>query len=107
MKRFFQGLLGALGLVCLELFLVALWKRREFASVWEVELGSVWLLPSALVLALVASGVGVLLYALLERSPRAAERVALALLVGLAGTGVGYGVGGGRHLAEAGIRLLF
>ncbi len=107
MRRFLDGLLGAFGLLLVELAVVLLWRRREFASVWEVELGSAWLLPSALLIVLAASAVSLVLYELVLRTQRAPERVVLTLLTFGAGTALGYGVGGGRHLADPGVRLLF
>ncbi|MEP7050393.1 MAG: sulfatase-like hydrolase/transferase [Pseudomonadota bacterium] len=80
-------------------------SAREVASVWELEWGLLWLLPTLLAASGVLFILGAFLAWFLEQS--AAARPVRALLAALgagAGAVVAYGVGGGRHLATLAAR---
>ena len=67
LERFWLALAGAALLVTAEFFAVAFLVRRDLASVWEVELGGLWLAPSALVLVVMGAVVGAVLHAVTRR----------------------------------------
>jgi arylsulfatase A-like enzyme len=99
LDRVCRALLAVWALTALELLAVGLVAHREFASIWELENGAFLLAPSAFAF---TSGFGLLgagLAALLWIGDRPAQRIALTALFGLFGAAVGWGVGGGRHLA--------
>ncbi len=98
-SRALVGLWAALGVVSLELVVVLTWERVSLVNAWELVLGSLGLLPALVCLAALAGAGGVLLTALLAAARVRSARGTLALIVGLAVGGVGWGVGGGRHLA--------
>ncbi|MCB9586781.1 MAG: sulfatase-like hydrolase/transferase [Polyangiaceae bacterium] len=92
--------IGAAWLVlALELCAVTLLGQRRFASVWEIQFGSLWLAPTALGLAGACGVAGAGLGSLLRRDSLAARRL-FASLIGLGATAAAWSVGGGRHLAE-------
>ncbi|MEZ4233716.1 MAG: sulfatase-like hydrolase/transferase [Polyangiaceae bacterium] len=98
------GIAAAWLVLAIELCVVALQQR--FASVWEIQFGSLWLAPTALALAGGCGLLGASLGALLRRGTRSAHGV-LALVVGIGAGVAGWSVGGGRHLAEPVRRLGF
>ena len=78
-------------------------ESRRVASIWEAERGLLWLAPTLFTLATVVGLLGALFDLALEpKGPLA--RGALAATVGLAAAALGWGVGGGRHLASIGAR---
>ncbi len=95
------GLLGAWLLLAVELLVVGALGRRQIASVWELELGTLWLLPTALCAANALGALGTLLYWTFIRADRPLERALHALGWATLAAGIAYGVGGGRHLATA------
>jgi hypothetical protein len=107
LERLPAALLGVWGLLVVELCTVAVIKRRELASIWELELGAFWLSPTAALLAAPAALSGLGLYLLLERAERRVPRSSLALIATFAAGALGFGVGGGRHLAEPATRSGF
>jgi hypothetical protein len=106
-RRWPGALLAVWGLLSLELFAIALARRSELASVWELELGALWLAPTLAVIAAASAVVGLGIEALLERAEAPGPRSALALLTTFAAGGLGWGVGGGRHLAHGATRSGF
>jgi arylsulfatase A-like enzyme len=102
------GAAASLLLLLLELTLVLLVRRAEISSVWEVQHGLTLLLPGFVLLALASGACGGLLWQLLGRAERSQpHRVMLGLLVATGVALAGYGVGGGRHLANPGVRVGF
>jgi hypothetical protein len=100
-----RGTLAVWTLLALELAVVAAFGYRQFASVWELEYGALWLSPSALVLATGFGLAGAGVFALAERGHEREPRAALALFALVFGGVLGWGVGGGRHLSELSQRL--
>ncbi len=101
-----SGIAAAWLALAAELFVVALLGQQRFASIWEVQFGSLWLAPTALGLAGACGLVGAGARALLRRDTSAARRV-LAVFIGLAGGLSAWSVGGGRHLADPPRRVGF
>jgi hypothetical protein len=93
--------------LALELLTVGLGKRAELASVWELELGAFWLLPTLAAVSLAAAAASVGVYALLERGEANAARSGLTLLTTFSAGGLGWALGGGRHLAQGATRSGF
>src|SRR5690606_7460567 len=80
--------------------------RQQITSVWELQMGLGALLPSSLLVTLPVAVVGaVVTLALLQDQSRWARRLVPALASFAFGAWVGFGVGGGRHLAELPIRV--
>ncbi|MGE3675043.1 MAG: sulfatase-like hydrolase/transferase, partial [Polyangiaceae bacterium] len=101
-----SGIAASWLVLALELFAVSFLGERRFASVWEIQFGTLWLAPTALGLAGICGLTGAALGRLLRRGT-ARSRQLLACLVG-AGSGVAaWSVGGGRHLADPLRRLGF
>lgn len=90
-----------------EFALISLIHRAQYASVWEFQFGLAGVLPTVLVCAFVVGPIGALIWWLFEKSSAPPARVCLSLLVFAFGAFVGYGVGGGRHLASPAARLGF
>ncbi|HEY5958456.1 MAG TPA: sulfatase-like hydrolase/transferase, partial [Polyangiaceae bacterium] len=101
-----QGVYAAWLLVVAE-SIVALYLRREaVTSIWEVQWGLLGLAPIVISLAGVFGALGGTLVWLV-RHPGSAQRFALCLVVGVFAGVSGWGVGGGRHLAQSDVRSLF
>lgn len=97
-RRLAVSVLAAQALALAELALVLILSGRRLASVWESHMGLLFLGPTLLVAAGVAGALGAVAdYALSEG--RQTGRPVLAALAGLGAGAVGFGVGGGRHLA--------
>lgn len=90
------ALLAAWALLTLEFVATALFCNAEFASVWELQWGALWLAPSALVLgAVVALAANLCIHGWLSAHAGARLGAYAALGVGLALLGVGLTTG--RH----------
>jgi len=83
----------------LELCVALVSAARDIASIWEVQFGLLWLAPTALVATGVIALGGAGLAWLIEHAEARPVRGLLTFAVGLFGLVVGFGVGGGRHLA--------
>jgi hypothetical protein len=95
-RRSAMGLPCAWLVVLAELAVVALARRDQLASVWELQFGSLWLMPTAFALAVPPALVGGLLLASLERPTQSWRRA----WIGVATAGavmVALGVSTGRH----------
>ena len=104
--RIARALFGAWGFALLEvLFLLAV-HRREVASVWEGQNGTLLLLPTLIVATSVFGAAGGAFYLLLEKGTQKG-RIAAAVLFGASMALVGWGIGGGRLLSALGARLGF
>jgi hypothetical protein len=90
--------------VALELAIALGAARRELASSWELQFGLLWLAPTALAASGLVTFAGAFLAWLVEESEQRAVRALLAALGAGAGLIVGFGVGGGRHLATLATR---
>ncbi|HEY3497983.1 MAG TPA: sulfatase-like hydrolase/transferase [Polyangiaceae bacterium] len=89
-----------------EVLIVLAVQHRRVASIWEGETGLLWLSPTLLAAAL---PFGALAWSFdwLVRSERIAARAGFVALVAGFAFAVGWGVGGGRHLASFGARFGF
>jgi arylsulfatase A-like enzyme len=87
-----------------ELSLALLGAAREIASIWELQFGLLWLAPTVLAGSASVAVLGAFLAWLLEQSEQRAVRALLAALGAGAGVALGFGVGGGRHLATLATR---
>ena len=90
--------------VGLELAVALTFARRELASIWEVQFGVLWLLPTLLTVSALVAALGALLAWFIEQSQIRAVRALLGAFGFAAGAVLGFGVGGGRHLATLGQR---
>ena len=91
-------------LVALELGVALAFGARELAGSWEVQHGLTYLAPTALIAGSLIAVLGALLTWLVEHSEQPPVRGLLAALVLGAASALGWGVGGGRHLASMGQR---
>ena len=98
----------AVGVLLLAEFLVVvLVTYDQFASIWEVQYGTLWVLPAVCLAAVPLAVTGALLSSSLDRADRRAHRMALGLLsAGFLGT-VAWGVSTGRHFSVLSVRLAF
>jgi arylsulfatase A-like enzyme len=102
------GSAASLLLLLLELFIVLLARGSEVSSIWEIQNGASMLLPACCVLSVLAGVSGALLLELLVRAEESRpHRMALGLLVATGTALAAFAVGGGRHLAGAGVRSGF
>lgn len=101
--------MGAWGLVLLQFVLLLILKGHLLSGLWEVQSGAIGLMPAWLLLASVPGALGGLCSfwlaevrsgVLWRRAYIAAPFFTLAILVG-------WGVGGGRHLADLSTRIGF
>ena len=90
--------------VALELIVALGLAARELSSVWEVQYGLLWLLPTALGASALGALLGAFVAWLIEQSEVRAVRALLGAFGVAAGALLGFGVGGGRHLATLGQR---
>jgi arylsulfatase A-like enzyme len=102
-RRFGLSALAAQVLALSEVLVVLAFEHRRVASIWEGERGVIWLLPTLLVLATLAGLAGALVELVLV-SRAAQARGVFAAAAGLCAATLGWGVGGGRHLATFGTR---
>lgn len=106
-ERLAKGVLAAWALLLLELVMIGVTSHRELASIWELQFGALWLAPVALAVSAVVGLAGGGLFFLIEQGDRRTPRFTLGVLAVLYGSAVGFGVGGGRHLAQLQQRLGF
>lgn len=102
-----QGILACWLLLAIELVVVGVFRQARFGSVWEAQMGVLWLAPTVLLAVVPGALLGVALGAAIRRGDERPVRVLSALAFGAFGGVVGWGVSGGRLLAEAGRRPLF
>jgi arylsulfatase A-like enzyme len=105
-RRFAVSVLAAQALALAELVLVLLLSGRRLASVWESHMGLLFLGPTLLVAAGLIGSTGAFAELTLADGRRHG-RSALTLATALGGGAVGFGVGGGRHLAALEPRVGF
>jgi len=87
-----------------ELAVALLSAARQLTSIWEVQYGLLWLLPTGLAVSAASALPGACVAWLVEHSETRAVRALLGAFGGAAGAALGCGVGGGRHLATLGQR---
>ena len=90
--------------VAVELLVALSLAARELTSVWEVQFGLLWLAPTALTVSAAAAVLGAFVAWLVQQSETRAVRVLLGAFGVAAGAVLGFGLGGGRHLATLGQR---
>jgi arylsulfatase A-like enzyme len=105
-RRLGISVLAALALVFGEVIVALALEQRKVASIWEADTGLSLLAPTLMAGALVLGVAGAGLDALLRSDARHA-RVTGAVLAAAGGALLGFGVGGGRHLAAAAARAGF
>ncbi|HEX3774569.1 MAG TPA: sulfatase-like hydrolase/transferase [Polyangiaceae bacterium] len=99
LPRISRALLAGWCVLGLELFVALGSAARELTSAWEVQNGLLGLAPTAMVAASAVTLLGAGLTFLVEHAEVRALRGLLAGIGALFGVVVGFGVGGGRHLA--------
>lgn len=107
--RLARGALGAWLLVVLQFLAFLLVERQRLSGVWEAQSGAIGLLPSWFLLAAVPGACGGLCSlwcAEFERGD-SSRRWLLAAFGFVFALAAGWGVGGGRHLAELSTRVGF
>jgi hypothetical protein len=105
--RYTHGVLGAWFVLALELLVFAAIEWRKLATVWELQMGTIWLAPTALFVAALLGALGAGFYELVERARDRRARFGLAVGAAVFATLVALGVGGGRHLAALPARFGF
>jgi arylsulfatase A-like enzyme len=104
LARLSRALCAGWALLAVELFVALSSAAHEVASVWEVQFGLMWLAPTAMAAAGVVTLAGAGLAWLVEHAEARPVRGLLAGVAAVGGLVVGFGVGGGRHLATLGNR---
>jgi arylsulfatase A-like enzyme len=104
LARVARAVCAAWVVVAVELGVALVSGAREVSSVWEVQFGLLWLAPTLLVASAAVALCGALAAWLIEQSEIDAVRGLLGGLGACAGVVLGFGVGGGRHLATLGQR---
>ncbi|HEY4102606.1 MAG TPA: hypothetical protein VGM44_01905, partial [Polyangiaceae bacterium] len=99
LPRLSRALIAGWCVLALELFVALGSAARELTSAWEVQNGLLGLAPTAMVAAGLVTLLGAGLAFLVEHAEVRALRGLLASVGALFGLVVGFGVGGGRHLA--------
>ncbi len=94
-----RSVLAVWAVVAAELAVVVGVCHEAVSSVWELQFGVLWLAPIVLVSSSLAGLAGGLLVGGLRRLPEKHNRVLLSIAAATFGGVVGWGVGGGRHLA--------
>jgi arylsulfatase A-like enzyme len=87
-------------IIIAELTLVFVLRRSQLTAVWEVQFGTLWLLPLIVLTVAVGAAVGLVGVELARGSERRGLRVLLCLILAGFGAAVAWGVGGGRHLSS-------
>jgi arylsulfatase A-like enzyme/HEAT repeat protein len=105
--RIVTAVLAVACVLALELAIVFVVHRSRLTGVWELQNALVLLLPALALTAIVAGLAGAGLSALALRGHSRAARTGLALSAAVFGGAVGWGVGGGRHLAALPARAGF
>ncbi|HEY6557522.1 MAG TPA: sulfatase-like hydrolase/transferase [Polyangiaceae bacterium] len=95
------------GFLAVELAVVLLLNSRQVTSVWEVQYGTLWLTPVLLVASATLATVAGFAWALAQHAQVRWIRVFMAISAAGIAFGVGWGVGGGRHLSEPLVRAGF
>jgi hypothetical protein len=106
-ERVTRGLLSAFVLILAESAVVLFLGRGALTSIWEVQNGLAGVLPVALPIAALLGAVGGVALYLAEGAQRRLFCLALASLAAVYVGLSAWSVGGGRHLASAGIRGAF
>ena len=104
LARVARACLAVWAFVALELAVALSLAARELTSVWEVQFGLLWLGPTALTLSAACALIGAFVAWLVEHSETRAVRALIGALGVAAGAALGFGLGGGRHLASLGQR---
>ena len=104
LARMARALWAAWAVVTVELVVALASGAREMTGVWEVQHGLLWLTPTLLAAAAAVALIGAPVAWLIEQSEIAAVRGLLGGFGACAGVVLGFGVGGGRHLATLGQR---
>jgi hypothetical protein len=99
LPRLSRALCAGWAVLVIELGAALLGAARQLASVWELQWGLVWLAPTAMTAAGAVALLGAGLAWLVEHAEARPVRALLAGSTAVAGAIVGFGVGGGRHLA--------
>ncbi|MBK7582809.1 MAG: sulfatase-like hydrolase/transferase [Myxococcales bacterium] len=106
-ERITKAIGVAIAVAALELGLVLVLRRELIASVWETQSGLLFLGPTLFFSAAVLGLVGGACSYLIERGERRDARLTLTLIVAAVAGAVAHGVGGGRLLGSASVRLAF
>ncbi len=106
-SRLAIGLMAGWLALLVEFLVVAVAQRAQMASVWEIQYGLLGLSPSWLVLGVIPGLFGGWTLWLLEGAERPRNHWLLVTSWALVGVAVGWGIGGGRHLAALSIRAGF
>jgi HEAT repeat protein len=104
LPRLSRAVCAGWALIVLELAVALGSGIRQLAGIWELQWGLVWLAPTALTMAGAVTLFGAGLAWLVEHAEARPVRGLLAGSTAVAGIVVGFGVGGGRHLATLGNR---
>src|SRR4051812_1205096 len=104
LARIARACWSAWAFLAAELTVALLGAGRELSSVWEVQYGLLWLAPTALTASAIVALLGAFVAWLVQRSETRAVRALLGAFGFAAGAVLGFGVGGGRHLATLGQR---
>ena len=104
LARFARACWAVWAVTAVELAIALLGAGRELSSVWEVQYGLLWLSPTLLSASATCALLGAFVAWLVQQSETRAVRALLGAFGVAAGAVLGFGVGGGRHLATLGQR---
>src|SRR6478752_8463591 len=104
LARFARACWAVCAVTSEELAIALLGAGRELSSVWEVQYGLLWLSPTLLSASATCALLGAFVAWLVQQSETRAVRALLGAFGVAAGAVLGFGVGGGRHLATLGQR---
>ena len=99
-----RSVVAVWAVVAVELAVVVVAGHESVSSVWELQFGVLWLAPTVLALSALPGLAGGLLVGGLRRLPDRHNRVLFCIAAASYGGVVGWGVGGGRHLAALSAR---
>ncbi len=99
LPRLSRALCAGWALIVIELGVALVGGIRQLAGIWELQWGLVWLAPTALTMTGAVTLFGAGLAWLVEHAEARPVRGLLAGSTAIFGMVVGFGVGGGRHLA--------
>ncbi len=91
-----SAVVTALSLIGAELVVVTVLRWDTIASLWELQFGTLWMLPAALLTLSAVSSLWLIWLHTVAR-PTTRDRVLAALQLAVFGLAVGYGVSTGRH----------